>query len=42
MHLKIDVPNDKFLLKYMRMKIIDKNDANKKYPTQTEKELLLN
>jgi hypothetical protein len=33
LHLKVDVPSDKFLLKYMRMKIIDKNDNSRKYPT---------
>lgn len=33
MNLKVDIPNDKFLLKYLRLKIIDKNDSNKKYPT---------
>ena len=42
MNLKVDVPNDKYLLKFMRLKIIDKNDANHKYPTQTEREALLN
>ena len=26
--LKIDIPNDKYLLKFMRMKIIDKSDMN--------------
>lgn len=42
MNLKIDIPTDKHLLKYLRLKVIDKNDSNRKYPTQTEKELLLN
>ena len=35
LHFKVDVPSDKYLLKYMRMKIIDK-ESNKKYQTQTE------
>jgi len=42
MNLKLDIPSDKYLLRYLRMKIIDKNDSNRKYPTQTENELLLN
>lgn len=33
MNLKIDIPNDKYLLKYLRLKIIDKNDKSRKYPT---------
>ena len=27
-NLKVDIPNDKYLLKYMRLKIIDKSDKN--------------
>lgn len=33
MNLKVDIPNDKHLLKYLRIKVIDKNDSNRKYPT---------
>lgn len=33
MHLKVDIPNDKYLLKYMRLKIIDKNATTSKYVT---------
>jgi hypothetical protein len=40
--LKVDIPNDKYLLKFMRIKIVDKNDSNRKYNTQAEKQLLLN
>jgi hypothetical protein len=36
MHLKVDIPNDKYLLKYMRLRVIDKAHTSKKYGTQTE------
>lgn len=36
MHLKVDIPNDKYLLKYMRLRVIDKGHTSKKYATQTE------
>ena len=31
MYLKADVPNDKYLLKYMRIKIVDKNESSRKH-----------
>ena len=42
MHLKVDVPNDKYLLRYMRLKIVDKLESSKKYNSQTEHQLLIN
>ena len=33
MHLKVDIPNDKYLLKYMRLRLIDKAQTSKKYGT---------
>ena len=42
MHLKVDIPSDKYLLRYMRLKIIDKNESTSKYCSQTEKQQLLN
>lgn len=34
-NFKVDVPNDKYLLKYMRVKIIDKSDRNQIQNQQT-------
>lgn len=28
LNIKVDIPNDKYLLKFMRIKIIDKSDRN--------------
>ena len=42
MHLKVDVPMDKYLLRYMRLKIVDKLESSKKYNSQTEHQLLIN
>ncbi len=42
MHLKVDIPNDKYLLKYMRMRLIDKGATSKKYGTQTEGQRIFN
>ena len=33
MHLRVDIPQDKYLLKYMRLKIVDKEITSKKYCT---------
>lgn len=33
MHLRVDIPNDKYLLKYMRLRLIDKGETSKKYGT---------
>lgn len=41
-HLKVDIPNDKYLLNYMRLKIVDKSQTSRKYLTHTENHLLLN
>lgn len=35
-HLKVDIPNDKYLLKYMRIRLVDKGITSKKFQTQTE------
>ena len=42
MHLKVDVPMDKYLLRFMRLKIVDKLESSKKYNSQTEHQLLIN
>jgi hypothetical protein len=42
LNLKVDIPADKHLLKYIRLKIIDKNESQRKYPTQTEYQEQLN
>jgi hypothetical protein len=36
LHLKVDIPTDKYLLNYMRLKILDKSQTSRKYLTQTE------
>ena len=41
-HIRADIPNDKYLLRYMRMKIIEKQSTSKKYQTQTEQQTQLN
>ena len=33
LHVKVDIPNDKYLLKYMRISLIDKGETSKKYNT---------
>lgn len=38
----MDIPNDKYLLKYMRLKIVDKEITAKKYNTQTEAQTMYN
>ena len=42
MHLKVDIPNDKYLLKYMRLRLIDRGHTSKKYSTQTEGQRIFN
>jgi hypothetical protein len=42
MHLRVDIPNDKYLLKYMRLRLIDKAHTSKKYGTQTEGQRIFN
>ncbi len=41
-HLKVDIPNDKYLLRYMRLRLIDKATTSKKYCTQTEGQRIFN
>jgi hypothetical protein len=33
LHLKVDVHNDKYLLKYMRLRLIDRGHTSKRYST---------
>lgn len=42
LHLRVDIPNDKYLLKYMRMRLVDKAETSKRYQTQTESQRLYN
>ena len=42
MHLRVDIPQDKYLLKYMRLKIVDKEITSKKYCTLTEGQTMYN
>lgn len=42
LHLKVDIPNDKYLLKYMRLRVVDKGKTSKKYGTQTEGQKIFN
>lgn len=42
LHLRVDIPNDKYLLKYMRFRLVDRGDTSKKYSTQTENQKLFN
>jgi hypothetical protein len=42
LHLKVDVPNDKYLLKYMRLRLIDRGHTSKRYSTQTEGQRIFN
>jgi len=32
-HFRVDIPQDKYLLKYMRVRMIDRGDTSKKYCT---------
>jgi hypothetical protein len=41
-HLRVDIPNDKYLLKYMRLRLIDKGKTSKRYCTQTEGQRIFN
>ncbi len=42
MHMRIDIPSDKYLLSYMRVKIIDKEDGDVRNCKQTERQTLIN
>ena len=42
LHLKVDVPNDKYLLKYMRLRLIDRGHTSKRFSTQTEGQRIFN
>jgi hypothetical protein len=42
LHIKVDIPNDKYLLKYMRLRLVDKGETSKKYQTQTESQKIFN
>jgi hypothetical protein len=42
LHLKVDIPADKYLLRYMRVRLVDKGDTSKRYATQTEGQRVLN
>lgn len=41
MNLRVDVPADKYLLGFMRLKVVDKSKSARKYATQTEDHVLL-
>lgn len=41
-HVKVDIPADKYLLKYMRLRLIDKNETSKRYCSQTEGQRIFN
>ena len=42
LHLKVDIPLDKYLLKYLRLRLIDKGQTSKRYVTQTEGQRVFN
>lgn len=33
LHLKVDIPNDKYLLRFMRLRLVDKGATSRKYQT---------